>query len=78
MKKIGVIFGGVTCEHDVSIVTGIQLINNIDKSKFIQYIFILMANGMLTISWWTQIFMLNLINTKILLVWDALCQISRE
>lgn len=34
MKKIGVIFGGVTCEHDVSIVTGLQLIENMDKSKY--------------------------------------------
>ena len=34
MKKIGVIFGGVTCEHDVSIVTGLQLIENADKSKY--------------------------------------------
>ena len=34
MKKVGVVFGGVTCEHDVSIVTGIQLIENIDKNKY--------------------------------------------
>lgn len=34
MKKVGVIFGGVTCEHDVSIVTGIQLIENINKKKY--------------------------------------------
>lgn len=34
MKKVGVIFGGVTCEHDVSIVTGLQLIENMDKSKY--------------------------------------------
>lgn len=34
MKKVGVIFGGVTCEHEVSIVTGLQLIENIDKKKY--------------------------------------------
>lgn len=34
MKKVGVVFGGVTCEHDVSIITGLQLIENIDKSKY--------------------------------------------
>ena len=34
MKKVGVIFGGVTCEHDVSIVTGLQLIENMNKSKY--------------------------------------------
>ena len=34
MKKVGVIFGGVTCEHEVSIVTGLQLIENIDRTKY--------------------------------------------
>ena len=34
MKNLGVIFGGVTCEHDVSIVTGLQLIENVDKKKY--------------------------------------------
>lgn len=34
MKKVAVIFGGVTCEHDVSIVTGIQLIENINREKY--------------------------------------------
>lgn len=34
MKKVGVIFGGVTCEHDVSVITGLQLIENADKSKY--------------------------------------------
>ena len=32
--KLGVIFGGKSCEHDVSIITGIQLIQNVDKSKY--------------------------------------------
>ena len=34
MKRVGVIFGGVTCEHEVSIVTGLQLIGNIDRTKY--------------------------------------------
>ena len=34
MINLGVIFGGVTCEHDVSVVTGLQLIENVDKSKY--------------------------------------------
>lgn len=34
MKNLGVIFGGVTCEHDVSIVTGLQLIENVNKQKY--------------------------------------------
>jgi len=29
--NIAVIFGGESCEHDISIITGIQLINNIDE-----------------------------------------------
>lgn len=34
MKTLGVIFGGVTCEHDVSIVSGLQLIENVNKEKY--------------------------------------------
>lgn len=34
MKRLGVIFGGVTCEHDVSVVSGLQLIENVDKEKY--------------------------------------------
>lgn len=34
MKNLGVIFGGVTCEHDVSIVSGLQLIENVNKEKY--------------------------------------------
>ena len=35
VKKVGVIFGGVACEHDVSIITGLQLIENIDRKRSI-------------------------------------------
>lgn len=34
MKRVGVIFGGVTCEHDVSVVSGLQLIENVNKNKY--------------------------------------------
>ena len=34
MKRIGVIFGGKTVEHEVSVITGMQIIENIDKSKY--------------------------------------------
>lgn len=34
MKKVGVIFGGVTCEHEVSVVTALQLMENIDRRKY--------------------------------------------
>jgi len=31
MMNIGVIFGGESCEHDISIITGVQLIANMDE-----------------------------------------------
>lgn len=34
MIKLGVFFGGKSCEHDVSIISGQQLIQNVDKSKY--------------------------------------------
>ena len=33
-KKIGVIFGGISTEHDVSVVSGTDIIRNIDKEKY--------------------------------------------
>ncbi len=32
--NIAVIFGGVSCEHDISIITGMQVINNLDIDKY--------------------------------------------
>lgn len=32
--KLGVLFGGVSVEHEISIITAIQAINNIDKTKY--------------------------------------------
>ena len=29
--NIAVVFGGESCEHDISIITGVQLINNMNK-----------------------------------------------
>ena len=34
MKKVGVIFGGYSVEHEVSVITGMQVIENIDKNKY--------------------------------------------
>ncbi len=34
MKKVGVIYGGVSCEHDVSVITGLQIMENMDRSKY--------------------------------------------
>ncbi len=33
-KKVGVIFGGRSVEHEVSVVTGLQVIENLDKTKY--------------------------------------------
>ena len=33
-KKLGVIFGGISTEHDVSIVSGTSIIKNLDKEKY--------------------------------------------
>ncbi len=34
MKRVGVIFGGRSVEHEVSVITGMQIIENMDKSKY--------------------------------------------
>jgi len=34
MIKVGVIFGGKSVEHEVSVITGMQVVENMDKTKF--------------------------------------------
>ncbi len=34
MKNVGILFGGRSVEHEVSVITAIQIIENIDKTKF--------------------------------------------
>jgi D-alanine-D-alanine ligase len=34
-KRVAVIFGGISPEHEVSIITGLQVLENLDKEKFI-------------------------------------------
>ncbi|MDO5714157.1 MAG: D-alanine--D-alanine ligase family protein [Tissierellia bacterium] len=34
MKKVAVLFGGKSVEHEVSIITGMQVMENMDKSKY--------------------------------------------
>ncbi|MBC7088186.1 MAG: D-alanine--D-alanine ligase [Tissierellales bacterium] len=34
MKNIGILFGGRSVEHEVSVITAMQIIENIDKTKF--------------------------------------------
>lgn len=37
MEKVVIIYGGVSAEHEVSIITGLQVIEKIDKTKFETY-----------------------------------------
>ncbi len=37
MKKIAVMFGGVSAEHEVSVITGLQVLENIDRVKYEVY-----------------------------------------
>lgn len=34
MKRVGVVFGGRSVEHEVSVITGMQVMENIDKTKY--------------------------------------------
>jgi D-alanine-D-alanine ligase and related ATP-grasp enzymes len=34
MKNVGILFGGRSVEHEVSVITAMQIIENIDKTKF--------------------------------------------
>lgn len=43
--NIGVIFGGESCEHDISVITGLQLIDNIDEYLYSIYPIYIDKNG---------------------------------
>lgn len=45
MYNICVIFGGVSCEHDISIITAMQVINNLDRKKYNIYPVYIDKNG---------------------------------
>ena len=34
MVNICIIFGGVSCEHDISIITAMQIFSNLDKTEY--------------------------------------------
>lgn len=44
MKKLCVFFGGLSPEHDISIITGMQLAKNLENSKNIEKIYISLEN----------------------------------
>ena len=43
--KIGVIFGGMSTEHDVSVVSATSIIKNLDKEKYEIYPIYISQNG---------------------------------
>ncbi len=45
MENIGIIIGGESVEHEVSIVTGLQIFDNIDKSRYKPYIIYITKDG---------------------------------
>lgn len=45
MKKIAIMFGGVSSEHEVSIITGLQVAEKIDRKKFESLVIYVDKNG---------------------------------
>ena len=57
LKKLAVMFGGISPEHEVSVITGVQLINHVNRDKYeVLAIYIDKAG-----QWWTgpQLFSVN-------------------
>lgn len=46
MKKVVVLFGGESAEHEVSVISGLQIIENIDRKLFTPYAIKLNKNGL--------------------------------
>jgi len=44
-KRVAVIFGGISPEHEVSVITGLQALENLDKDKFIGIPIYVSKNG---------------------------------
>jgi len=38
-KRVAVIFGGVSPEHEVSVITGLQALENLDKENLSEFLF---------------------------------------
>ena len=49
-KNVAVIFGGKSVEHDISIITGVQTLNSLDKNKYNIYPIYIAKNG----NWYTS------------------------
>jgi len=59
-KRVGVIFGGRSVEHEVSVITGMQVIENIDKSKYDVLPIFISKDG----KWYTGESLMNFKNFK--------------
>jgi D-alanine-D-alanine ligase len=44
-KPILILFGGVSAEHEVSVITGLQVVENIDREKYIPHIIYITKKG---------------------------------
>jgi D-alanine-D-alanine ligase len=49
LKNIIIIFGGESCEHDVSVITGVMALNAIDRAKYLPIPIYVAKNG----KWYT-------------------------
>jgi D-alanine-D-alanine ligase len=63
-KNIGIVFGGVSVEHEVSIITGLQIYENIDKEKYNVSLVYIAKDG----EWYSGD---NLKNVKLYEDWDV-------
>jgi D-alanine-D-alanine ligase len=45
MKNVAILFGGISPEHEVSIITGLQVVENIDKNKYKPYVIYVTPSG---------------------------------
>ena len=45
MKNVAIFFGGVSAEHEVSIITGLQVVENIDREKFNPFVIYVTPKG---------------------------------
>jgi len=64
MKNIAVFFGGVSVEHDVSVITGVMTLNTLDKNKYEGVPIFIDVDG----KWWTGEKLFDVENYKTLSV----------
>lgn len=66
-KSVGIIIGGKTVEHEVSIITGLQVLDNIDKEKYEPRIIYIQKDG----KWYVGNSLHNINNYKVKKFEDA-------